>query len=1074
MISTPAGPVQQGIWVNERLAPLGSVHHMPFAVHFEGEPDAAALAAACADVVARHPALALTVREEDGLPVLTPGPAPTLTVRSATPEGLTADLATLAAEPFDLAAGPPARFTLLRTGPARATLLVVVHHLVFDGTSTDLFLTDLAERYAHHTGAPASPAPATSPAPRPAVPAASAATAAPAPTPEALAAAVAHWSDRPLPGTDVKLPGLTGAADGVGPGAATAFELDSRLRAELAVAAEKIGVTLFELLLAAVHTLLLRYGNESPAVAVDLGTRGPEDADRIGAYVNELPLVTRPAPGTSFEEFAREVRTALRAGYPHRRVPLARAVRGLRPGVSLAPVSLTYRRRIAPVDFPGLLTRTEWVLFPGTARGALRLHLVDGPDRLGVLLMHRTDALTPDRAERIGAHLRRLLAAAAAAPGTALADLPLLDAAELAPLRGPEPAADAAGATLPSLLAGSFAAHGARTAVRSGGRAHTYRELEAAARRLAVRLTEAGVSPGTVVAVCAERSAEMLAAVLAVSLAGGAYLPVDPAYPAERTAFVLADAGAPLTLAQRSTAHRIPGEGRILLLDGLFDDITVTDTAVTDTAVTDTTAADTAAVTPGSPALAPAPEDLAYLIYTSGSTGRPKGVEVPHGALAHLLLAFREVLSCTADDVWLAVTSLSFDISALEFFLPLVTGGCVVIADERQVRDGRALAASIEDHAVTHLQATPSGWRLLLDAGLTSPDLTALCGGEALPLPLARRLRERVGRLWNVYGPTETTIWSTAAELPEAPGEVTIGRPIAGTTALVLDPDGRVLPHGTTGELALGGAGVARGYRGRPELTAERFVADPVTGARHYRTGDLARIRPDGALDCLGRIDDQVKLRGHRIELGEIEARLQEHPAVAGAAVAVRGSAEDPAGQVLAAYPVWRTDPPVPLPTTTELRDFLALTLPEVMLPGVFHPLPALPLTPNGKTDRLALPEPVRIPEAPGTPGSAADTAGTGHTVEGSEAVAGGPLDEPLDELTAEVTALWCEVLGLPAIGPDEDLFDLGAHSLTVTQVAARIREGLGADVPLQVFYDEPTVAAITEAVLAELLAEEN
>lgn len=1057
MISIPTSPAQQGIWVNERLAPLGSVHHMPFAVHFEGALDEAALAVACADLAARHPALAMTVREEHGAPVLLDGPRPELAVRRSSVDRLSAELAELSAAPFDLATGPPARFTLLRTDETHSTLLVVVHHIAFDGTSTDVLLSDLAACYAHRTGA----GPALEALAQPVAahhdtePDSGGRT---DPDPRAAAAASAYWAGRPLPEAAVLLPGLAGHPDGVGPGAAAAFDLDPQLRAELTVTAEKIGVTLFELLLAALHTLLLRYGNQHPAVAVDLGTRGPGEAGRIGVHVNELPVVTSPEPGMPFAEFARSVRTELRAAYPHRRVPLARAVRGLRPGVALAPVSMTYRRRIAPVEFAGVRSTIDWVLFPGTARGALRVHLVDGPDRLGVLLMHRTDLLAPDRAERIGAHLRRLLAAAAAAPGTALADLPLLDEAELAPLRGPAPAADAEGATLPSLLAGSFAAHGARTAVCVGEQSYTYAELANAAHGLAGRLVAAGVTPGTVVAVCAERTPEMLAAVLAVSLAGGVHLPVDPAYPAERIAFVLADAGAPVALAQRRTAGRVSGHGRTLLLDGLFD--AAPDGPVTwDDPVASHGPVISATPVGAGPLPAVATDDLAYLIYTSGSTGRPKGVEVPHGALAHLLLAFRDELSSGPEDVWLAVTSLSFDISALELLLPLVTGGRVVIADEAQARDGRALAGLVERHAVTHVQATPSGWRLMLDAGLTAPAMVALCGGEPLPLPLARRLRERVGRLWNVYGPTETTIWSTAAELPSAPAEVSIGRPIAGTTALVLDQGGRPLPHGVTGELALGGAGLARGYRGRPELTAERFVTDPGTGSRYYRTGDLARLRPDGGLDCLGRIDDQVKLRGHRIELGEIEARLQEHPAVAAVAVAVRGSADDPGGQVLAAYPVWR--PGVPVPGHVELRAFLALTLPEVMVPAVFHALPLLPLTPNGKADRRALPEPVREPSPGGQPGPSAEPVGNA-------------ADEPWDELTTEVAAIWCEVLGLPSIGLYDDVFDLGAHSLTITQVAARIRRRLGAEVPLQVFYDEPTVAAVADAVTLELLAEEN
>ncbi|MEU5980239.1 amino acid adenylation domain-containing protein [Streptomyces sp. NPDC047315] len=1029
MTSTPASAAQQGIWTNERIAPLGSVHHMPFAVRFEGPLDPTALAAACADVVGRHPALALTVREEDGVPRLAPGPVPVLAVRDTTPERLPGELAVAIAEPFDLAAGPPVRLTLLRTDPTHATLLVVAHHIAFDGTSTDVFLSDLAACYAHRTGDAPAPAPHVVDGP----PLTHAADI-PGPDARAIAEASAHWAGRPLPAPTVLLPGLEpghDAADGVGPGAAVDFDLDPALRADLVDTADKLGVTFFELLVAAVHTLLLRYGNERPAVTVGLGTRTP-GAARIGMHANELPVVTTPQPGTPFGEFARAVRAELRGCYPHRRVPVPRAVRGVRPGPALAPVILTYRRRIAAVTFPGVRATIDWTLFPGTARGALRFHLLDGPDRLRVLLMHRTDLPSPVRADRVGAHLRRLLGSIAAAPGTALGDLPLLDERERAPLRGPAPAPDAPGATLPALLARSFAAHAARPAVTAGEQTLSYEELDTAATGLARRLTAAGVAPGTVVAVCAERSVEMVAAVLAVTLAGGAYLPVDPSYPAERVALVLADAGTPLALAQRSTAHLVEGHGSTLLLDDVL----------------------TAQQADGAPLSLPTPDDLAYLIYTSGSTGRPKGVEVPHGALAHLLLAFRDALAAGPDDVWLAVTSLSFDISALELLLPLITGGRVVIARESETRDGRALAALVERHAVTHAQATPSGWRLLLDGGLAAPALTALTGGEALPRALARRLRERVGRLWNVYGPTETTIWSTAAEVPPEPDDVTIGRPIAGTTALVVDPAGHPVPHGLTGELALGGAGLARGYRGLPEHTAERFVTDPVTGARHYRTGDLARIRPDGTLDCLGRRDDQIKLRGHRIELGEIEARLQEHPAVAAAAVAVRGDDGAAGGRMLVAYPVWRPDAPVP--GGAELRSFLARTLPDAMVPGVVHPLPALPLTPNGKTDRAALPEPARGTPDPEPTGDAPQT------------------DDAREELAAEIAAIWCEVLGLESVGRHDDVVDLGAHSLTITQAAARIRDRLGVDVPLHVFYEEPTtVATVTDAVVDELLAEE-
>ncbi|MEV4189754.1 amino acid adenylation domain-containing protein, partial [Streptosporangium canum] len=350
---------------------------------------------------------------------------------------------------------------------------------------------------------------------------------------------------------------------------------------------------------------------------------------------------------------------------------------------------------------------------------------------------------------------------------------------------------------------------------------------------------------GSLVAVRMERGTDMLVALLGVAMSGAAYLPVDPDYPQARVSYVIEDSAA------------------ALVLTGLDD------------------------LPPGTAATArPRPGDTAYVLYTSGSTGRPKGVVVPHRALTNFLLAMRDLTGSSPRDVWLALTSLSFDISALELYLPLVTGGRVVVADAETARDGVRLARLVRDTGVTHVQATPSGWRVLLSGDL--PRVVGLTGGEPLPPQFARELRPRVDRLVNVYGPTETTIWSTAWEVPESPGEVVIGRPIANTTVHILDPAGGPAPIGVPGELLIGGAGVATGYLGRPALTAERFVPGP-DGARLYRTGDRARLRGDGTLEFLGRTDNQVKLRGHRIELGEIEAVLDAHPAVRQAVVAVRG-----------------------------------------------------------------------------------------------------------------------------------------------------------------------------------------
>ncbi|MFE0464498.1 non-ribosomal peptide synthetase, partial [Kitasatospora sp. NPDC058965] len=530
----------------------------------------------------------------------------------------------------------------------------------------------------------------------------------------------------------------------------------------------------------------------------------------------------------------------------------------------------------------------------------------------------------------------------------------------------------------------------------------SYRQLHDRVEALAAQ-----IEPGSVVAVLAERGPAALVGLLATLRAGAAYLPLDPTHPVERLTELLADARVDLALADR-------------VLDGIAA-----------RPLPDPAAA------PGAARCTrpyPTPADRAYVLYTSGSTGRPKGVEIEHAALTNLLLDFRDRLAAAPEHRWLALTAPTFDIAALELYLPLISGGRVVFAPPAARADGREVVELIEREGISHLQATPSGWQLLLDAGLGEVPV-GLVGGEALPPALAERLLARTGRLLNVYGPTETTVWSTAAELTGG-AQTGIGTPLANTTVHLLDPTGHPVPHGVPGELWIGGAGLARGYLGRPELTAERFATGP-DGERRYRTGDLARRRGDGCLEFLGRLDGQVKLRGHRIEPGEIEARLLEHPGVARAAVTVLDPGTD--GARLVAHLV----PAGPAPEERELRAHLARTLPAVMHPALWRTLDELPLTGNGKVDRVALAAWRPQAAAAAEPAAAAERGGT----------------------VAVLHEIWCEVLGLPAVGEQEDLFDLGGHSLTVTQIGARIAARLGVDLPLHVFYDDATIAGMAAAV---------
>jgi amino acid adenylation domain-containing protein len=549
-----------------------------------------------------------------------------------------------------------------------------------------------------------------------------------------------------------------------------------------------------------------------------------------------------------------------------------------------------------------------------------------------------------------------------------------------------------------------------------------YGELNARANRLAHHLRSLGVGPDVRVAICVERGLEMVVALLGVLKAGGAYVPLDPGYPAERLEYMLADSAPAAVLTQRELRDRFK-----------HADVPVLELDAAAPAWADRPAAD-----PEHGALTPA--HAAYVIYTSGSTGRPKGVVVPHRGVVNLLASIRETVGVEPADRLLVVTTYAFDISVLEIFLPLLHGARTIVLPRERAGDPAALAEAVRAHAATVMQATPATWRMLVEAGWKgAPGMRALCGGETLPAELASAVRSRVGALWNVYGPTETTIWSTAEPVrgnSAGAVHVAIGRPLANTRVYVLDEAFEPVPVGVAGELCIGGAGVVRGYLGRPELTAERFVADAFggqPGARLYRTGDLARWRPDGTLEFLGRTDHQVKVRGFRIELGEIEARLREHAAVREAVVVAR---EDASGEKrLVAYVAGDE-----AAGAEALRAHLGETLPEHMVPAACVHLPALPLTPNGKVDRRALPAP------------------------GGDAFARRGYEAPVGETEQALAEIWAEVLGLERVGRNDGFFELGGHSLlAVTLIGRMRRRGLRANV--RALFATPTLAQFAAAL---------
>lgn len=557
------------------------------------------------------------------------------------------------------------------------------------------------------------------------------------------------------------------------------------------------------------------------------------------------------------------------------------------------------------------------------------------------------------------------------------------------------------------------------TAILFNGNSLTYRELNRKADDLAQHLRELGVGPDVLVALYVERSFDMVVGMLGVLKAGGAYIPLDPIHPPQRLAYMLADAQPLVLLTQGRLLPQLPPNGsHIVAIDAALPPAS-------------------ALMAGPASARARSARDLAYVIYTSGSTGNPKGVEIEHGSVVNMLGSMQQRPGLSAGDTMLAITTLVFDIAVLEIFLPLTLGAKIVVAPSETARDGMALSRLIERSRVTVIQATPATFQMLLEAGWTgAPYIKILCGGEAWPEELASRLLSCCESLWNMYGPTETTVWSAVAKV-EAGHPVVVGQPIEGTCLYVLD--GRLQPvlAGVPGELYIGGDGLARGYFNRPELTQERFVADPFTadpGARMYRTGDEVLRLADGTLKFLGRLDHQVNIRGFRIELGEIEAKLMNYSGLAKAVVIVRD--DQPGEQRLVAYSVSETDI-----SAAALRAYLAAALPDYMVPTAYMRLPAFPLTPNGKLDRKALPAP---------------------TMQVSEAdSASGESRSPTEQALATI---WCEMLNLGQVGLRDNFFDLGGHSLLALRVIGKINKALKGVLTVPAFYQAPTIEGLAKA----------
>jgi amino acid adenylation domain-containing protein len=1047
--TAPASFSQERMWLLQQMNPASAMLNLSLTLRLRGQLDRGALERALHEMVRRHETLRTAFTAVEGQPAQLILPQIDLPLRvidlretaEAERHPACQSLLTEATlQPFDLTQAPLLRILLVQTAATDFTLHLVLHHTICDGWSMTLVARELSVLYGAFVSG--------QPAPLPDLPiqysdfsrwqreqlAGS-----------LLQDQVAYWHQQ-LRGSP---PVLELPIDHPRPAVLSLHgeRLTSAVSADLLKSLKSLsqheGATLFMTLLAAFKVLLWRLSGQDDIVIGSpvMGRARAEVEDLIGVFINNLVLRTDVSGNPTFRELLQRVRTTALEAYAHQDVPFEKIVEDLQPERSLSHTPLfqvmfnLLSFGLAQVELPGL--QVESTLAPETGTNFdLTLYAAEHESKLELLWEYNSDLFDAATVARFSGYYAQLLESIVAQPGAAIAELPMLTTAERQQVLV-EWNNTAADYPRSKGVAQLFEEQAARTpeavaviapALRQRREeALSYAELNRRANHLAHYLVQLGVGPGVYVGISLERSIEMLVALLGVLKAGGAYVPLDPAFPRERLAFMLEDAQVPVLLTQRSLTTELPAHAaRPVCLDTEWD-------AIAQESIENLTSRAT-------------PDDLAYILYTSGSTGKPKGVEIPQRALTNFLMSMQQQPGLSATDVLLAVTTLSFDIAGLELYLPLITGARVVVVSREVAADGAQLLKALDLYRATVMQATPATWRMLIDSGWTSsPQLKMLCGGEALPRDLADQLLARGGTLWNLYGPTETTIWSSTYEVLRGSEPIHLGFPIANTQFYILNASLQPAPIGVAGELFIGGDGVARGYVHRPELTAERFLDNPFLPAsqtagaaapRMYRTGDLARYRANGTIEFLGRADFQVKVRGFRIELGDIEAALLQHAQVHQAVVVARE--DQPGDKRLVGYVIPEGESAL---TPAELRAFLKERLPDYMIPTAFVTLAQFPLTPNGKVDRRALP----------TPGV---TAG-----EVREYVA------PRTLLEEDIAAIWAEVLRIERVGMHDNFFELGGHSLLATKVVARLREKLSIDPPLSALFEVPTVAELAEKI---------